>query len=140
MGANTELYRRIVSAKLYIDKNFHEDINLDSISGQAYLSRFHFHRLFTRVYKKTPHQYLTYRRLQEARLLLAGNQLSVAEICARIGFQSPRSFSILFKRFCGQSPVHFRQSQKKKKDQITTEPRAFIPHCFIDQYLVGSRI
>ena len=40
------LYERIVAAKVFIDENFHEAINLDDISQKAFLSRFHFHRLF----------------------------------------------------------------------------------------------
>ena len=59
MQITEDIYQRVVSAKLFIDDNYAEPIDLKRISGQAFLSRFHFHRLFTRIYRKTPHQYLT---------------------------------------------------------------------------------
>ncbi|MBN8856494.1 MAG: hypothetical protein BGO55_17000 [Sphingobacteriales bacterium 50-39] len=51
-----DVYKKIVMAKLYMDENFHESIDLDRISREACLSRYHFHRLFTRIYQRTPHQ------------------------------------------------------------------------------------
>ena len=75
----TELYERIVAAKLFIDENYQEPINLDEISRQAFLSRFHFHRLFSRIYKKTPHQYLTLKRIDRAKQLLT-EEKTVSEV------------------------------------------------------------
>ncbi|MBO9633831.1 MAG: helix-turn-helix transcriptional regulator, partial [Chitinophagaceae bacterium] len=70
MDINRETCQRIVAAKLYMDDNFHEPIHLEGISERAFFSRFHFHRLFCRVYRKTPHQYLTRKRLHKAQELL----------------------------------------------------------------------
>ena len=67
MNLTPEIYQRIVAAKVYIDENFHEALNLDGISQRAFLSRFHFHRIFRQVYKHTPHQYLTRIRIEKAK-------------------------------------------------------------------------
>ena len=91
-----EVYKKIVMAKLYIDERFHEVIDLDRIAREACLSRFHFHRLFTRIYRVTPHQYLTRKRIEQARIALAGKTHTVTEICAEVGFESVGSFSTLF--------------------------------------------
>ncbi len=64
------LYRRIVQAKLYIDKHFDEEIDLDNIADEAYFSKFHFIKLFKSIYQKTPHQYLMIVRLEKAKTLL----------------------------------------------------------------------
>ena len=40
------LYRRIVQSKLFMDKNFAENIDTDDISEEASFSKFHFLRLF----------------------------------------------------------------------------------------------
>ena len=48
------LYRRIVLAKLYIDANYAENINLDLVAGEAHFSKYHFIRLFKQAYSKTP--------------------------------------------------------------------------------------
>lgn len=50
MNLTNDIYQRIVAAKVYIDDNYREQIDLREISEQAFLSPFHFHRLFTKVY------------------------------------------------------------------------------------------
>src|SRR6185369_10965512 len=87
MELANDIYQRIASAKMYIDRNYHESIDLDEISQQAFLSRFHFHRLFTKIYRRTPHQYLTQKRLDKARDLLSENK-PVTEVCNEVGFES----------------------------------------------------
>ena len=103
MPIATDLYERIVAAKVFIDENFEQPLNLDEISQKAFLSRFHFHRLFAQVYKKTPHQYLTAKRIEKARELLAENK-QVTEVCNEVGFESLGSFSMLFKKEMGFAP------------------------------------
>ncbi len=42
MAFAPDIYQRVVSAKMYMYDNFHNSINLEQISRQAYLSGFHF--------------------------------------------------------------------------------------------------
>lgn len=132
MDLNRDTCQRIVAAKLYMDDNFHEHLDLDSISGQAFFSRFHFHRLFSRVYRKTPHQYLTHKRLLKARELLQ-QEMAVTEVCNEVGFESIGSFSALFKKETGMAPVMYRNKMVMRKQKARAQPKAFIPHCFIHQ-------
>ena len=74
MNLSTDIYQRIAAAKIYIDENYQESIDLEGISQRAFLSRFHFHRLFTRIYRRTPHQHLTKKRIDKAKELLAENK------------------------------------------------------------------
>jgi AraC-like DNA-binding protein len=128
-------YQRIVSAKRFMDQNFHENINLEAVSRQAFLSRFHFHRLFTHIYQRTPHQYLTYRRLEKAKELLVNNDKTVMEVCNEVGFESLGSFSTLFKKEIGFAPQYYRNMAWLKKQQAKEQPKAFIPNCFINTFL-----
>lgn len=134
MRITCELYRRIIDAKLYIDANFDTPITLDDISRSACLSRFHFHRLFTHVYKVTPHQYLTQKRISKARVLLEQEALSVTEVCNSVGFESIGSFSALFKKEIGFPPQYYRNMAWLKQQQAKEQPKKFIPHCFIERY------
>jgi AraC-like DNA-binding protein len=128
-----ELYERIVAAKVFIDENYHVAINLDDISQKAFLSRYHFHRLFSQVYKKTPHQYLTLKRIEKAKDLLSENK-QVTDVCNQIGFESLGSFSVLFKKEIGFAPTYYRNMAWLKKQKTKEQPKAFIPHCFIESY------
>src|SRR5215204_5501444 len=133
MALAGELYERIVAAKIFIDKNYHEPIDLNIISKKAYLSRFHFHRLFSRVYKKTPHQYLTSKRMEKAKNLLSENK-QVGDVCTEVGFESVGSFSVLFKKEIGFAPTYYRNMAWLKKQQAKEQPKRFIPHCFVESY------
>jgi AraC-like DNA-binding protein len=129
-----DVYKKIVTAKVYIDENFQEAIDLDCLSRQACLSRYHFHRLFTRIYQKTPHQYLTQKRVEQARQWLGDKGLTVSEICNNVGFESIGSFSVLFKKEIGFAPQNYRNKALIRKQQAEQQPRSFIPHCFIPPY------
>jgi AraC-like DNA-binding protein len=128
------LYRRIVQAKLFIDNNFQEALNLENIAGEAMFSKFHFIRLFKTIYGKTPHQYLISVRIDAARLLLEQNQ-PIKEVCFAVGFDSVSSFSILFKRLTTFSPSHYQQQCMERKKRMLQEPLSFIPNCFLEQHL-----
>ena len=131
MNLTSDIYERIPAAKVYIDENYHEPINLETISQQAFLSRFHFHRIFTQVYRSTPHQYMTRKRLDKARELLAHNT-PVTEVCNEVGFESIGSFSMLFKKEIGFAPQYYRNMAYKKKMEQLAQPRKAIPHCFVE--------
>ena len=133
MEITNDTYLRIVNAKMFIDENYHEPIDLDTVSKQAFFSRFHFHRLFTKVYRHTPHQYLTRKRLEKAKDLLAENK-PVTDVCNEVGFESIGSFSTLFKKEIGLAPTFYRNMAWLKKQQAKEQPKKFIPHCFIESY------
>ena len=133
MQLTTDIYQRIAVAKVFIDENYQTDIDLEQISRQAFLSRFHFHRLFRQVYKRTPLQYITQKRLDKAKDLLSENK-PVTEVCNEVGFESLGSFSILFKKEIGFPPTYYRNMAWQKKQEAQRQPKKFIPHCFIDQY------
>jgi AraC-like DNA-binding protein len=133
MELANDIYQRIATAKVYIDQNYHESIDLGEISQQAYLSRFHFHRLFTKIYRRTPHQYLTQKRLDKAKDLLSENK-AVTDVCNEVGFESIGSFSVLFKKEIGFAPTYYRNMAWLKKQEQKNQPKKFIPHCFIENY------
>ena len=107
-----DLTRQIIDAKVYIDKHFSEDINLDKIANKALVSKFHFIRLFKKYYGRTPNQYLQEVRIEKAKKLLQKGT-SIDKVCDAIGFASKTSFISLFKKMTGITPFVF-QVQKRK--------------------------
>ncbi|WP_448697583.1 helix-turn-helix transcriptional regulator [Mucilaginibacter sp. AW1-3] len=126
------LYRRIVQAKLFIDANYHLQIDLSNIAGEAYFSRFHFIRLFKQTYGKTPHQYLMQVRVERACLLLSQG-IPANQACYTVGFDSVSSFSSLFKRLVGQPPSVYQQNELRRQSEIKKVPLKFVPNCFAQQ-------
>lgn len=125
------LYRRIVQAKLFIDNNYSDKINLNNIADNAFFSKFHFIRLFKRIYNRTPHQYLIAVRIKNAKLLLKTDK-SIIDVCYSIGFESVSSFTDLFKRQVGVTPSSYRVFHQKLSAEILKTPVKFVPGCFAE--------
>jgi AraC-like DNA-binding protein len=128
-----DLYRRIVQAKLFIDSNYAERIDVGEIADEACYSKFHFIRTFKGIYGRTPHQYLTHVRIERAKELLE-QEVSVTEACFAVGFDSLGSFTSLFKRRAGATPSEYQRQQLERKAEISKEPLRFIPGCFAMQF------
>ena len=126
------LYKRIVNSKIFIDDNYSQSIDLSNIADEAFFSKFHFIRLFKKIYGKTPHQYLIIVRVEKAKELLKTG-LSVSEVCYSVGFDSLTSFAGLFKKIVCLSPSAWQTQQQKLKEAITTSPLSFIPNCFAEK-------
>ena len=105
---------------------------LDALSRQAGYSHYHFIRAFRQAYGLTPYQYLTGRRIDKAKSLLANTDQSVTDICFIVGFHSLGSFSSLFRRQVGESPAHYRQMIQQRRAATR-----LIPCCY--QTMFGLR-
>jgi len=127
------LYRRIVQAKLFIDRHFAEPIDLNQIADEAYFSKFHFIRLFKQAYGKTPHHYLTQVRLNQAKRLLAAGG-AIAQVCFDVGFDSSTSFTALFKKHAGMTPSVYQAKELQRKVLFKQNPLQAIPNCFAETY------
>jgi AraC-like DNA-binding protein len=112
--ANIYLTKRVIQAKYFIDKNFDQPITLDTVSKESCISKFHLIRSFKKVYGVTPYQHLTLLRIKKAKELLQTN-LSITAVCYHLGFDSPTSFSGLFKKIAGKTPAEFQRRKTKKQ-------------------------
>lgn len=111
-----ELHRRLLRAKQLLDESFTSRSNLDEIARAAHLSPFHFHRAFTAAFRETPHAYRTRRRLEMAARLLGETDRSVLDVCLETGFESPATFSKLFRSRHGAAPRAFRDFARSNKN------------------------
>ena len=91
-----------------MDEHVCDKIDLQTVAGFSFLSKFHFIRLFKRYYGITPHAYLLEKRLELASQWLR-SEYSVVETCFRLGFESPNTFSATFKKYSGLSPTAYKK-------------------------------
>jgi len=117
-----ELYRRICYARDYAAASPEEPLSLRLWAAVACLSPNHFLRTFKQVFHLTPHQYLIQLRLQKAQELLRRTDVSITEICFEVGFESLGSFSTLFRRQIGVSPIAYRLQHTPIRFSPTTAP------------------
>src|SRR5438128_8680803 len=125
----SDVHERLCRARRFIDECYDLPLDLNEISKQACLSRFHFLRLFRDTFETTPHQYLIQRRIERAKELLRWKEMSVTDVCFEVGFESLGSFSALFHRCVGTAPVTYR---KREMDSLRK-----VPGCFIQIFGLG---
>ena len=80
-----EVYRRLLRGRDFLLASLQDPIRLRDVAQAANLSPFHFHRSFARVFRETPHQYLTRHRLEMAARLLRSTELSVTAVGLEAG-------------------------------------------------------
>ena len=95
---------RIVDILRYIDSHLAEDITIDHLSEQFYISKYHMMRLFRRETGQSIHGYLSDRRLLHARDLIASG-ISATQSCFRSGFRSYSSFTRAYGKRFGTTPT-----------------------------------
>ena len=99
----------VIGIRNYIENNYDDNLNLDLLSHNQFVSKYHLLRLFKKYYGQTPRQYLIDKRIERSKAHLI-NGMSVTETCFAIGFESLGSFSTLFKTKIGKSPSEFQKS------------------------------
>ena len=100
----------LIGARSFIVNNFDKELNLDLLAHISLISKFHLLRLFKKYYGQTPQQYLTDKRIEKSKEYLKKG-MSITETCFAIGFESPSSFSTLFKSRTGLTPTEFQKEQ-----------------------------
>jgi len=114
-STRVEVFRRLLRGRDFLLSSLQEPIQLKDMATAACLSPFHFHRAFKRAFGETPHRYLTRHRLERAAQLLRRTDLTVTEICLATGFESPTSFTDLFRRRYGVPPSKFSKIQEAER-------------------------
>jgi AraC family transcriptional regulator len=97
----------------YIHDHFREDITLAEIAATAYLTPYHFSRVFKQHYGVSPYQYVIQYRLREAARLIQHSPLSISEIALWLGFATPSHLTRSFKRQYGMTPTQFQQEMTR---------------------------
>ena len=100
--------RRLRVAIEYIEDHLDSEIALEDLAAAVHLSAYHFARLFKASTGLPPHQYVIARRIERAKQLLRDDDLSLAQVAARVGFWDQGHFTRHFKRLVGVTPKHFR--------------------------------
>jgi AraC-like DNA-binding protein len=85
-----------------------EPISLHDMSRVAYLSTFHFNRVFHQITGLPPAKFISAMRLDEAKRLLLNSNLSITDICFEVGYNSLSTFTRRFTQRVGLGPREFR--------------------------------
>ncbi len=101
--------QKIKPATRYLELHFKEALNLNEIAEKAFLSPYHFHRVFKAVNNETVADFLRRLKLEYAAQRLFYNQQSVTELALELGFSCSQSFAKSFRKYFGISATDIRQ-------------------------------
>jgi AraC-like DNA-binding protein len=103
-------------ARDLMDRDYAKPLDVAAMARVAYASPSHFARQFRRAFGETPYSYLMTRRIERAKALLRGSDLSVSEIALAVGCQSLGTFSTRFRELVGMTPRTYRASVSAAPD------------------------
>jgi len=114
------------AVKRYLDENYTARITLDNLCFLFGTNKTTLCRNFKEEYDKTVTEYVTERRLDEAKALLRDGSSTVTQISQQLGFDSVHYFSRTFKKRVGISPSEYRgkrdnASEWSEKDKTDKE-------------------
>ena len=93
-----------------LSKPFH----VDELAAEAHMSPFHFARMFKRSTGYSPHLYLTLKRMDRAKEMLAGTPIALAELAQQLGYSTQAHFTGVFRSYTGTTPRAYRARFRKK--------------------------
>lgn len=105
-------YEVIEDALLYIEKNLHQPLSLESVANAFNTSKYYFHRLFSAMMGCSLNNYILSRRLNASLNLMQNDKLSLTDIAYRLNFGTQSSFTRAFKRQYGVAPSSLRVKVK----------------------------
>lgn len=93
-----------------IEEHYHEPISLKDVARDVNLTPGHLTTVVRRKTGRTVQQWITERRMAEARRLLVETDDAVEEIAAMVGYNSPGYFVRSFKRAHDTTPLNWRHA------------------------------
>ena len=102
--------RRLTRVLDYIEANLEGHLTVEHLASIACLSQFHFARAFKAAIGRSPHRYISDRRLERAKALLAGSDRSLVEIALALSFSCQANFTRAFRAATGQTPGQYRRN------------------------------
>ena len=94
----------------YIQENYSDELNNETIASAVSLSPSYANRLFKRITGKTMHNYIIDYRMAVVKEQLVSTSKSVQEICFSAGFSDFPHFLKSFKKMTGVTPTEYRKS------------------------------
>lgn len=103
---------KISNSIQFMKKNPGSQLSVQELAAQQHLSVTHYSRLLNAKTGSSPNQYFIQLKVQSACQYLYFTDMSIKEICRKLGFDDPFYFSRVFKKLMGTSPMNYRNLLK----------------------------
>ncbi len=93
----------------YIEKNYKDNMDIDTICSNIGFSKFYFCKMFKEYMGVTLHQYVTEYRISKARDLLSYSKLSITAVANSVGYKNVLTFTRNFEKLQHMTPSEYRK-------------------------------
>jgi len=102
--------RRIIrDVEEIIRKSFHQNLTIQQLADEVFLSPGHLQTLFKKETGQTINDYITNVRLERAQYLLKQPAMKIYEVANQVGYQDTYYFTKIFKKMVGVNPIEYRE-------------------------------
>jgi AraC family transcriptional regulator len=115
-AAHHEAVERVISM---MHDRLDEPLTLQEMSRIAYISPYHFNRIFRHITGIPPNKFLYALRLETAKRLLLTTDTSVTNVCFDVGYNSLGTFIRRFTGLVGLSPSRFRSLARHASESLS---------------------
>jgi AraC family transcriptional regulator of arabinose operon len=107
---------RISALCHYITDHIADELTIEHLAGQVFLSPSRLAHLFKKEMQQTLFSWREKQRINRARNLLQSTHLAIGQVSQAVGYEDPLYFSRIFRHHVGVSP---RQYKKRYEQRIT---------------------
>jgi AraC-like DNA-binding protein len=94
----------------YIQEHLEHELSLATLAAVTQTSPSHFARLFKQATGRTPHQYVLWCRMEQAKRLLVETDVPLIEIAYQVGCTDQSHFTALFRQHVATTPKAYRDA------------------------------
>ena len=91
----------------FLESHYSEDITLEDVAKQVNISPQYFSKLIKKSTGFNFTEWLSMLRVKKAKELLTDTNLTVKEVCYKVGYKDPNYFSRIFKKKMGLTPSEY---------------------------------
>ncbi|MBO5166166.1 MAG: helix-turn-helix domain-containing protein [Lachnospiraceae bacterium] len=105
----TAIPQKFLDIREYIETNYTDKLTLDLLAEQFFISKYHLHREYQKLFGTTITNAISIKRLSHAKSLLRFSGESIESIALTCGFQTASYFIKVFKKYEGLTPLEYRR-------------------------------
>lgn len=114
LGEKSVHHPVVEKAMRYIHDNLHLHITLKDVADAIHFNPSYLSRVFSSNVGMSFTDYLNQQRIENAKLLLGSNGL-IIDVALASGFDNPKYFSQVFRKYTGMTPMEWKIQRRDKK-------------------------
>lgn len=112
--------QKIYAITSYIHSHYAEELSLNMLAQQFYISSYYLSHQFKDVTGFTLSDYIQMTRVRNVQTMLVGTQIPITEAAARCGFNSFSQFNRIFRKHIGVAPSVYRKHNQLLQTEFDT--------------------